>query len=320
MGKKARLRQRDATPAADGSVPPGEVGPRQPCPCGSGRRFKHCHGREGGAVPYVARTFEGLPGECDLVALREIVPAATAPLPLRAGLADGREVTVCTLLPMATPAVVRADGSVWLGLQVRANFGDISRDLAHTLELALAAEPGSQIGLEAPPPPGPRLQDLVDPAGALPVTVHDGFDFWIAGAEDPGGELAAALQSANDAAAPTSRLTSVEAAYWTRMGNHEFVRWVLPHEEGRVLDALARMHAAGEDRLGEDGRLLGMFRSHGLVAPVWELPVGAGPEEFDRRLGEAAGRLDAALADEAPLTAEQRAARNGLATRQLTIR
>ena len=154
MGKKSRVKQR----ATAASTTPGDadVGPRQPCPCGSGRRYKHCHGRPGGApAPYVARTFEGLPGECDWVALREFVPTATARLTLRNGAQTDREVTVATLLPLATPAVVRTDGSVWIGLQVHANHGDVSRDLAHTLELALVAEPGSQIALDDAPPPGP---------------------------------------------------------------------------------------------------------------------------------------------------------------------
>ncbi|MDQ3591863.1 MAG: SEC-C domain-containing protein [Actinomycetota bacterium] len=319
MGKKSRVKQRAATTStASGDA---EVAPRQPCPCGSGRRYKHCHGRPGGApAPYVARTFEGLPGECDWVALREFVPTATARLPLRDGVKTDREVTVATLLPLATPAVVRMNGSVWIGLQVYANHGDVSRDLAHTLELALEAEPGSQIALDDAPPPGPRLQDLVDPAGAFDVTVHEGFDFWVADVDDPEGELAAAVQSANDAAAPSQRLTSVDAAYWTRIGEREFVRWVLPYDENQVLDGFARLHAAGADRFGESGRLLGMFRAHGLQTPVWELPMGSGPEPFDQGLAEIKPRLDAALAEPAALSADERAARNGLANRQLTVR
>jgi len=252
--------------------------------------------------------------------MREIVPAATAPLLLREGVGPGREVTVCSLLPLALPALVRADGSVWLGLQVHANHGDVSRDLAHALELALAAEPGAQVTLDGPPPAGPRLQDLVDADAGLSVTVHDGFDYWLAGADDPDGQAAAALGAANDAAAPTHRLTSVEAAYWTRMSDREYVRWVLPHDEERSLDALARLHAAGADQLGATGRLLGMFRAHGLLTPVWELPAGTGADGFDAHMAALAGRVDEALADESDLSSEQRAARNRLANRQVTIR
>jgi len=325
VGKKSRVKQRDEHGAR---TPPDDVSPRQPCPCGSGRRYKHCHGRVGGPpAPFVSRPFDRLPGECDWVALREIVPAATATLTLQdapeqqqATHPVTREVTVCSLLPMAMPAVVRADGSIWLGLQVHANHGDVSRDLAHTLELALAAEPGSQITLPGPPPPGPRLQDLVAPDSAFAVTVHDGFDFWLGDADDPDGQLAAALKTANERAAPTRRLESVEAAYWTRVGGREFVRWVRPEDESVLVNALARLHAAGDDRLGEAGRLIGMFRAHGVLTPVWELPDGTGPDRLDDALAALATRVDEALADGSALTAEQRVARNGLANRQLTIR
>ena len=326
MGKKSRVKQRSQP--ADGareSGPEGSdagpVAPRQPCPCGSGRRYRNCHGRaDGGPAPFVARTFEGLPGECDWVALREIVPAATAPLALRPGVGDDSDVTVCSLLPLATPALVRSDGSVLLGLQVRAQYGDASRDLAHALELALAADPGQQVDLPGQPPEGPRLQQLVDPVAPFDVTVHAGFDYWVSDRDDPDADVAAALQSANDAASPTVRLEGVEAAYWTRMGEREFVRWVRPEDETRLLDALARLHAAGADGLGGSSRLLGMFRAHGLLTPVWEVPLGTGADGLATDVGPLSDRLDGALAQDAPLTAEQRAARNGLANRQLTIR
>ena len=331
MGKKSRGAQQHVQARREAAgADAAEVGPRSPCPCGSGRRYKHCHGRADGApAAFVARTFEALPGEGDWVALREIVPAATAKVRLASSAnsaADAEErehvteVTVCSLLPMAMPAVVRADGSVWLGLQVQHNYGDVNRDLAHTLELALAAEPGTQIARPEPSPDGPRLQDLVDPEGGFAVTVHDGFDFWLADTDDPDGQHAAALAKANERVAPTRRLASVEAAYWTRMGDREFVRWVRPDDESVLETAFARLHAAGDDRLGDAGRLIGMFRAHGLLAPVWELPGDTGPDRVEAEVAAMATLIDAALADESPLTAAQRSARSGLASRQLTIR
>ena len=87
-----------------------------------------------------------------------------------------RTVQVCSLLPMAAPALVRQDGSIWLGLQVQHGYGDPSRDLAAALERALESEPGAVVGMTTPPGEGPRLQDLlVDEP--LTVTVHEGFDF-----------------------------------------------------------------------------------------------------------------------------------------------
>ncbi|MFY9231103.1 MAG: DUF5926 family protein, partial [Candidatus Nanopelagicales bacterium] len=38
------------------------------------------------------------------------------------------------------------------------------------------------------------------------------------------------------------------------------------------------MHAAGADDLGPDTRYVGMFRACGVVAPVWDLPLGMGAE------------------------------------------
>lgn len=313
MGKRTRDRARtaDATSRAE-----GEVGPRQPCPCGSGRRYKACHGSPGGApVAWSARPFAGLAGECDLIAMREFVPAATAPLKLTG---SDREVLLCTLLPGAAPALVRDSGAVWLGLQVQHAYGDPSRDLAAVLQAALEAEPGALVGLTTDPGDGPRLQDLVE--GDLAVTVHEGFAFWADDVEDTDGEVAAALERGDLAASPTARLAGVEAAYWTSMGEREFLRWVRPEDEDALLDALARLHAAREDHLVEGARLIGMFRSHGVLTPVWDLPAGTGPDALVAPVGEFEARLAATLADPRPLHTAERAARSGLASRQVTIR
>jgi hypothetical protein len=314
MGKKSRLKAR-AEP-----VPAGEVGPRQPCPCGSGRRYKACHGTaDGAATVFVGRPFAGLRAECDLVAMRELVPAATAPLPLQDAVSTDRSVVLCSLLPMAAPALVREDGTVWLGLQVQHGYGDPSRDLAAVLLRALEADAGGMVGLPAAPGDGPRLQDLVvdEP---LDVTVHEDFQFWIADLDDPTGSLAASLEQANAAAAPTARLASADAAYWTDVGSKEHLRWVLPHDEDALLTALARIHSGGRDELVEGARLVGMFRTNGLLVPVWDLPVGTGADALEGPVAELARTLDDVLADPTPLTPEERSARAGLATRQVTIR
>jgi hypothetical protein len=271
-------------------------------------------------APYVRRPFEGLPGECDLVAIREIIPAATAPLPLRADVAGGRFVQLCSLLPMAAPALSRSDGSIWLGLQVQHNFGDPSRDLAAVLLKALEGEPGvGVVGLTDDPGEGPRLQDLVTDV-PLEVTVHEDFGYWIADADDPTGSAAASLESANSAVNPSRRLSSVQAAYWTDVGNREHLRWVMPYDEERLLDALARLHASGRDKVADGSRFVGMFRAHGLVVPVWDLPSGTGAAVLEDAAARFGDDLQSALADDSRLTGEERAARNGLSSRQLTIR
>ena len=63
---------------------------------------------------------------------------------------------------------------------------------------ALDAEPGI-VGLTDPPGEGPRLQDLISDE-SLTITVHDGFDYWIADVEDQRRRRPAALEQANAAA------------------------------------------------------------------------------------------------------------------------
>ena len=85
----------------------------------------------------------------------------------------------------------------------------------------------------------------------------------------------------------------------------------------RVIRA-ARIH--GKDKVADDSRLVGMFRVHGVLVPVWDLPVGTGAEVLEEPAARFAADLEKALADDAPLTPEERSARNGLTNRQLTIR
>jgi hypothetical protein len=305
MAKKSRTKARDRATE-------GEVGPREPCPCGSGKRYKACHGSAGGA--FVARPFAGLAAERDLIALREFVPSATAPLTV-----GDRTVLLGSLLPSAAPAMVRESGDVWLGMQVRHNFGDPARDLGAVLEKALATDEDGVVGLVDPPGPGPRLQDLVDD-NPLDLTVHDGFEWWLGDLADRDQAMVDALEQANGAVAPTARLSSVEAAYWVDAGSKEHLRWVLPQDETALLDALARLHAGGEDSIAEGSKLVGMFRAHGLLTPVWDLPPGTGAAALEGPLATFGERLDEALSAGSSLSSEERAARSMLANQQVTLR
>ncbi|HSF26378.1 MAG TPA: DUF5926 family protein [Actinomycetes bacterium] len=318
MGKQARRRAAASSPVQT-TEPVPVVGAREPCPCGSGRRYKACHGRDAAraAEPMVARPFAGLPGECDWVALREFVPAATAPVRLREG--TDRALTITTVLPMAWPGLVRADGSTYIGLQVPGGSGDASRDAAFAIERALATEPGNPLPPVGLPGPGPRLQDLLDLDAPFEVTLHEGFDFWVEGAEQT-PDVVASLERANASVVPTQRLTGVEAAYWCRIGSRAHLRWVMPHDEDALIDAQARLHAAGADSLGEGTRFVGSFRADGLLVPVWDLPVELAAEALEAPAVAFAQRLAEALDDTSPLTDAQRRARNGLRNRQLTLR
>jgi hypothetical protein len=270
----------------------------------------------------VPRPFAGLAGEAEWIALRELVPAATAPLRLIPSLVEqfgDRPVTLATVLPMAAPAMSRSDSRVFIGLQRHVQSGDVSRDLAAALLSGLEATPGETVGVPALPGPGPRLQDVLADAD-LDITLHTGFDFWIEGdaTEDP--TVKASLERANASIYPTVRLAAAPAAYWCRVTDRAHVRWVLPDDEDPALDALARLGAARGLLLGEGTKFAGMFRAHGRLVPVWDLPMTSEALEWEEPLSQFAKRYAEALASTDPLTSDERRSRQGLRGRQLTLR
>ncbi len=324
MGKSSR-RAAVRQGSAPIEMPAGEavpvVGMREPCPCGSGKRYKACHGRAArfDGATLVTRPFEGLAGECDWVAMREIVPSATARV--RTVAAHGaREVTVSTVLPLAWPALHRADGEVFVGLQTGAGSGDAGRDVAHALLAALEVAPGTPVTEGVAPAGTPRLQDVLDVDVPFAVTVHDGFDFWLADDVQVTGDVRDSLERANAAVVPTRRLTSVEAAYWCAVGERRHLRWVMPHAEDALLDGLARLHAAGSSAVADGARYVGAFRADGLMVPVWDLPVETDAEALEKPAALFVERLAEAIAATAPLTPLERGARAGVVSRQLTLR
>ena len=269
-------------------------------------------------VDYVARPFEGLPGEPDWVVLKELVPAATATVRTTAE-HGARDVIVTTALPSQWPALHRTDGQVLLALQTVGGSGDASRDLATALLKALESEPGTAVENIGLPTVGPRLQDVLDLTVAFDVTVHSSFEYWLDPTVERTDEITKAMDDASAGILDTARLTSAEAAYWTRMDAKEFLRWGQRADEQHVLDALARLHGQRASAI-DGGRFVGYFRSCGLVVPVWELSPGTEPEDLEPALAEFAPRFASALADEAPLDSSARRSRPGLVARQLTLR
>jgi Family of unknown function (DUF5926) len=271
---------------------------------------------------FVPQPFAGLTDEPDWIALRELVPAATAPLRLSAALVErygDRPVTLATVLPMAWPAVSRADGQVFVALQRHVQSGDPSRDLAEALLCALATAPGEAVAVPPLPGEGPRLQDLIDDVG-LDVTIHDGFAFWLSEGATDDPDVKASLERANASVYPTVKLDAAKAAYWCRVTERAHLRWVLAEDEDRALDALARLSAAGVLTLGDGTRFAGMFRAHGRLVPVWDLPEAPEAATWEGPLAEFAKRYAEAVAADAPLTPAERRARQGLLGRQQTLR
>ena len=331
MGAKARARAAARTSGGSGASAPivvdggaiPVVGQREPCPCGSGKRYKSCHGlaasRAAGSL--VRRPFVGLPGECDWVAMREIVPAATATVKLT-GAHAGRAATVATILPMSWPALVRGDGEVYVGLQTVGSSGDPSRDVAHALEQALDGEPGMPVAPGPLPGAGARLQDLLDLSAPFVVTVHNGFDYWVEGldTDDDDGSAVDAMAAANEGIVPTVKLASIDAGYWCRIREKAHLRWVVPHDEEAMLDALARLHVADADGVGAGSRYVGSFRADGLVVPVWDLDPANEADALEEPAAALAVRLGEALATTGALSDDERRARAALQSRQVTLR
>ncbi len=270
---------------------------------------------------FVARPFEGLTDEADWIALRELVPAATAPLRLSEKVVaehGERDITLTTVLPLAWPGLVKPDGRIFIGLQRGTQSGDVSRDLALTLELALDAPPGGPVSLPPLPGLGSRLQDLLSSDG-LAITLRNGFEFWLdEDTNDP--EVKASLERANASIFPTEKLAAAAAAYWCRFPEKAHVRWVLADNEDNALAALARLSRAGELTLGPTTRFAGMFRAHGLLVPVWDLPPEPDAGEWEEPVAAFAERYATARAAGSDLDADERRARQGLLGRQITLR
>ncbi|WP_100424214.1 DUF5926 family protein [Sediminihabitans luteus] len=266
---------------------------------------------------FVLRPFEGLPGETDWVAMREVVPAATATARTTAE-HGARDVLITTVLPEGWAALHRQDGVILLALQTLAGSGDASRDLAETLLEVLDTEPGTSIETVGIPGEGPRLQDVLDLSVPFEVTVHDDYAYWLDPATDVTPDVKEALEDSASAIIPTVKLDSVESAYWCRM-SREFLRWAWPHDEETMIDAIARLHAKRDSGLGT-GKFIGAFRSSGILVPVWEFPRGTEASELEEPATVFATKFEAALAVTEPLDANERRARAGIVARQVTLR
>ncbi|MDR2722717.1 MAG: DUF5926 family protein [Cellulomonadaceae bacterium] len=270
---------------------------------------------------FVLRPFEGLPSEADWVAMREIVPSALGHA--KTVKAHGsKAVSVVTILPGGFAAMHRPDGQILLALQAVPSAGDLSRALAAVLLEALDAEPGTAIPAIPEEDDTPRLQDLLDLSVDFAMEVQQGYDYWLDAGAERTRDVEESLAEAADGTIPTVQLTSVDHAFWCSM-NNEFLRWVRTEDEDAVVNAIARLHAKRESALvfdGGEGRFLGMFRAAGLVVPVWQLPPGTEASDVEKPAAALAVKLDKALAVKGDLDANERRARAGIVSRQVTLR
>ncbi|MBB3038000.1 DUF5926 family protein [Hoyosella altamirensis] len=276
------------------------------------------------------RPFEGLAAECDIVALREFVPSAVAPLPLAASAGESagdRDLKLATVLPGAVASLVRTVGDpgvdeAYVALQLAAHTDNPGRDLAAATQWVLGATPGSSLTQATPSSDTPALADILDADSLLDITVHNDFNWWIPEGSEPAAEVAAAVQRANEVIMPSARLAAdgIVAAWWVDAGEKAHLRWVRPEDEEALMRALARLHARDELTLGEGSRFAGSFRAHGLLVPVFDLDPESHHEEWVQPAVALQKRLLEALADDAPLNTAERRSRDGLIGRQVTLR
>ncbi|MFF0633906.1 DUF5926 family protein [Nocardia sp. NPDC004151] len=276
------------------------------------------------AASAVTRPFAGLAAECDLVALREFVPSATATLKLAPSVGAEREVTLATVLPGAVAALVRAgDEPVgFVGTQVQFQSADPAADLAAAILWTQSATPGDSLASASVG--GAPLTEVLDSGAALDLTVHQDFNWWVPAGVTPDPQVAATIEQANRAIMPSARLElgadATGAAWWVDAGEKAHIRWVRPEDEDQLMLALARLHAAGDLHLGEGSRFAGSFRTHGLLVPVFDLDRERHASEWEAPAREFGAKLAAALQSDAPLTSDERRSRDGLRSRQVTLR
>ncbi|MBB6333469.1 DUF5926 family protein [Schaalia hyovaginalis] len=271
-------------------------------------------------IPFVARPFEGLVREVELVAMRELIPAAI--MTARTDAAHGGvEFDIVTLLPDGRSAMVRGDGRILIAAQTRANSADLSHDMGAALLAAISAkEDGNEglIDLDVREP-SERLQDLVDPDGFSEMEIVENFAFWLDPSEEVDEQTRRALEENRDEIIETVPVPGVAGMYWCEM-NRNFVRYVSAVEENPLFDALSRLHVRGQARLSEGSRFVGAFRACGLAIPVFELAEGETAEGVAAPAAAFVKALDEALAEKGALSAEERRAKQGLVSRQVTIR
>ena len=284
------------------------MGKTKPPKVGSNRAEKLARRREALAAVTVARPFDGLAAECDLVAMREFVPSATARLAVRD---TDRRFMVATVLPGAVNALVREENDevvAYIALQTQSRGADAATDFAGAIEWALTSPAGES--LDKPRPGSKPIAELLEADVPLDITVHDTFDWWFSAEVPAGSEAAAVVERANAAIMPSARLAGLEAAWWVDAGERAHLRWVRPEDEDSLMIALARVHAAGGLTLGDGSRFAGSFRTDGLLVPVFDLDRTRPAQDWAVGAVEFGERLTKALAVTGELTADERRARD----------
>ncbi|RAV33335.1 DUF5926 family protein [Corynebacterium heidelbergense] len=268
------------------------------------------------------RPYGGYAMEADLVALQEFVPSAHFAASVE-GIAA--PVHIVTVLPGAVAGLRRSaedGGECFAALQTNNRGNNPNRDLAFTLNWLRSAEPGQSLDVGVADGSEPQLRDLLPPETSAEIAVAQDFNWWLTEAHRENPQVLATLNQANESVLPSERVGAqiTGAAWWIDPGERGHIRWVHTAEEGALLDALARVHAAGKLHLGEGSKFAGAFRTHGILVPVWDVDNTQPAQHWKAGLETVEGLLAAALEEEGQLTGEEHKAKQTIISREVTIR
>ncbi|MDY0112913.1 MAG: DUF5926 family protein [Corynebacterium sp.] len=309
MGKKSRKNRA----AADANVPEG-MSRRQAKLAARAAERERLAGNP--------RPFAGLDAEADLVALREFAPSATVPAEVAGA---KRPIHLCTVLPGGIAALTRATaegGAAYVAMQTQSRSNDAAADLARALEWARTADDGQQLDNAVDGTDGGALGDVLKGIKLDELAVHQDFEWWIPAGVERTQLVQQNLAAANDTIMPSHRLDLdvPGAVWWIDPGERAHIRWIRREDERPLLDALARVHAADRLSMGEGTKFAGVFRTDGVLVPVWDLDNTVDHGSWGSVIADAAARIEKALASDAPLTADERKSRDTIVSRQVTIR
>ena len=235
------------------------------------------------------------------------------------------KISIVTVLPGAVAALRRSEedgGEAFVALQTQRRGDNPNRDLAYALNWVKQAEPGQSLEVGVSDGTEPALEDILNKDTEADITVAQDFGWWLTEENRNNPQIAATLQRANDSVLPSERIDAniKGAAWWIDPSDKAHIRWVRQEGEEQLLNALARLHAAGELHLGEGSKLAGVFRTHGILVPVWDLDRTREAASWKEGLEALDPKIEEALAKDTPLTADEQKAKQTIQSREVTIR
>ena len=112
----------------------------------------------------------------------------------------------------------------------------------------------------------------------------------------------------------------IRDSFWVDAGDKAHIRWVRADDEDTLLASLARAAAKDELHLGEGTKFAGVFRTHGILVPVFDLDPTVSHTEYDAELKRLNEFFAKDTSNTAQLTSEERRKMENIKSRQVTIR